>query len=29
MLVDDAIVYSSELTREGPIYTPLGFAPLA
>jgi 2'-5' RNA ligase len=29
MLVDEVIIYSSELTREGPIYTPLGFAPLA
>ena len=28
MLVDEVTVYSSELTREGPIYAPLGFAPL-
>lgn len=29
MLVDEVTVYSSELTREGPVYEPLGFAPLA
>jgi 2'-5' RNA ligase len=29
MLVDEVIVCSSELRREGPIYEPLGFAPLA
>jgi 2'-5' RNA ligase len=29
MLVDEVVVYSSELTREGPVYEPLGFAPLA
>jgi 2'-5' RNA ligase len=29
MLVDEVTVYSSELTRQGPIYTPLGFAPLS
>lgn len=28
MLVDEVVVYSSELTREGPVYEPLGFAPL-
>jgi len=28
MLVDEVTVYSSELTRGGPIYTPLGIAPL-
>jgi 2'-5' RNA ligase len=28
MLVDEVVVYSSELTREGPLYEPLGFAPL-
>jgi RNA 2',3'-cyclic 3'-phosphodiesterase len=28
MLVDEVTVYSSQLTREGPIYEPLGFAPL-
>jgi len=29
MYVDEVILYSSELTREGPIYEPLAFAPLA
>jgi 2'-5' RNA ligase len=29
MLVDEVVVYSSELTRQGPIYEPLGFAPLS
>ncbi len=29
MLVDEVTIYSSELTREGPVYEPLGFAPLA
>ncbi len=29
MLVDEVTIYSSELTRNGPIYDPLGFAPLA
>ena len=29
MLVDEVIVYSSELTRTGPLYSPLGFAPLS
>lgn len=28
MLVDEVVVYSSELTRQGPIYEALGFAPL-
>ena len=28
MLVDEVTIYSSELTREGPVYDPLGFAPL-
>jgi RNA 2',3'-cyclic 3'-phosphodiesterase len=28
MLVDEVTIYSSELTRSGPIYDPLGFAPL-
>jgi len=28
MLVDEVVIYSSELTREGPVYDPLGFAPL-
>jgi len=28
MLVDEVIVYSSERTRQGPEYSPLGFAPL-
>jgi len=28
MIVDEVTVYSSELTRKGPIYDPLGFAPL-
>jgi 2'-5' RNA ligase len=29
MLVDEVTIYSSELTREGPIYEPLAVAPLA
>lgn len=29
MLVDEVTIYSSELTREGPVYEPLGHAPLA
>jgi 2'-5' RNA ligase len=29
MLVEEVTVFSSELTRQGPIYTPLGFAPLS
>jgi len=29
MLVDEVTIYSSELTRQGPVYEPLGFAPLA
>ena len=29
MLVDEVIIYSSALTRKGPVYDPLGFAPLA
>jgi 2'-5' RNA ligase len=29
MAVDEVTVFSSELTRNGPIYEPLGFAPLA
>lgn len=29
MFVDEVILYSSELTREGPVYDPLAFAPLA
>ncbi|MGD9635265.1 MAG: RNA 2',3'-cyclic phosphodiesterase [Pirellulales bacterium] len=29
MFVDEVIVYSSELTRDGPVYEPLAFAPLA
>jgi 2'-5' RNA ligase len=28
MFVDEVTVYSSELTRQGPVYDPLGFAPL-
>lgn len=28
MLVDEVTVFSSELTRQGPVYDPLGFAPL-
>jgi 2'-5' RNA ligase len=28
-LVDEVTIFSSELTRNGPIYDPLGFAPLA
>jgi RNA 2',3'-cyclic 3'-phosphodiesterase len=28
MLVDEVTIYSSELTRDGPVYDPLGFAPL-
>ena len=28
MLVDEVTIYSSELTRQGPVYDPLGFAPL-
>jgi 2'-5' RNA ligase len=28
-LVDEVTIYSSELTRNGPVYDPLGFAPLA
>jgi 2'-5' RNA ligase len=28
MFVDDVILYSSELTREGPVYEPLAFTPL-
>jgi len=28
MLVDEVVIFSSELTREGPLYSPLGFAPL-
>jgi 2'-5' RNA ligase len=28
MHVDEVIVYSSELTRQGPVYEPLAFAPL-
>ena len=28
MLVDEVTIYSSELTREGPVYDPLGLAPL-
>jgi RNA 2',3'-cyclic 3'-phosphodiesterase len=29
MLVDEVTIFSSELTRQGPVYDPLGFAPLA
>lgn len=28
MLVDEVTIFSSELTRQGPVYDPLGFAPL-
>ena len=29
MFVDEVTVYSSELTRRGPVYDPLGFASLS